>query len=115
MLKTKPVGQSSAAATHPTSQVDLVTTATLVRGRIYFYRDLKEPFEIGVPRVVEDEATAAALEELHFETTDGDGERFEKPLFLVQRNVPRPSKAQDNGQQREQVRRLPVRPLPLRR
>ncbi|MET4190692.1 MULTISPECIES: hypothetical protein [unclassified Bradyrhizobium] len=112
MLKARPVGQTTAAtaATAPAPQGELVTTATLVRGRIYYFKET--PFEIGIPKPVSEDV-AAALEELHDETTDADGEVFGKPLFHVQRNQVAPTTDASKAQQARPVRRLPV--LPLRR
>lgn len=93
---------------------DLVTTATLIRGRTYVYKDVH--FMINETVVLNDlelkmpvSSFAGDLEELHSEVVDGDGDRFEKPLFDVQRDVPRPAKVRTAEELRKQtVRRLPV-------
>jgi len=91
----------------PTSQGDLVNLATLVRGRVYYHKDVR--FELGKPVVVSNEL-ATILEDLVQEVHDADREVYEKPLFLVQRSVPRPVPV-DEKVQRRPTTRLPVRPL----
>ncbi len=103
---------------------DLVTTAELVRGRVYFYKNIE--FETGRVAILEDAINtpavkvitdvavlAAELEDLHEETKDSDGEVFEKAVFRVLYNQERPAKEPTLREQR-QVRRLPVRALPVR-
>jgi hypothetical protein len=104
VLKQRTIGQTSVRAMASRPQTDLVNVATLVRGRVYFYKDQK--FEVGKPTVVSNEL-ANILEELHEEISDADGERFEKPFFYVQRGVPRPQEAQERT--KPPARRLPVR------
>jgi len=108
-LAPRTVGRTTAAS--PLLQQDLVNTATLVRGRVYYYKDHR--FEIGKIVVVDDEL-ATILEDLVEEVSDGDNERFEKPRFQVLRKVPRPTNDQHVDPQKPVVRRLPVRPLPVR-
>lgn len=84
------------------AQKDLVTTATLKRGRIYFYRNISfernKPVAIDnallVTHNLQDKLDAATLaEELEdlFETiTDSDKEMFEKPIFTVLHNQEAP-------------------------
>jgi hypothetical protein len=69
------------------TDADLVTTATLLRGRVYVYRSVS--FERGVPVVVTDDL-AAELEEMFDEVRDADQEIIEKPLFSVLYDVPKP-------------------------
>lgn len=73
-----------------------VNTATLIRGEVFSHRPWtppgmtpKEPirFKYGEPVVITDAAILAELEDMYDETTDGDGEIFEKPRFSVARNV----------------------------
>jgi hypothetical protein len=71
-----------------TMTTELVNTATLLRGRVYVYKNVS--FERGVPVVVTDEL-AAELEELFDEVRDADQEIIEKPLFSVVYEVPRPA------------------------
>lgn len=105
----KALGQASASVPSQ-SKPGLVTTATLVRGRVYFFRN--EKFELGVTRVVPDEL-ANDLEELHDTIKDTDGDYYEKPFFDVQRAVPAPTEAPDPKQVHRQAVRLPVRrPMP---
>jgi len=91
----------------PTSQVDLVNLATLVRGRVYYHKDVR--FDVGKPTVVSDEL-ANILEDLVQEVHDADKEVFEKPLFEVKRGVPRPVPVEERTTRRPAMR-LPVRPL----
>lgn len=103
-----------ATSAGPTAQnkTDLVTIATLVRGRVYFYKDLK--FEYGIPLVVSDEI-AGILEQECAEVKDKDGERFEKPFFEVKRGVPRPDKYLTEAERnRKPIRRLPPASLRAR-
>jgi hypothetical protein len=77
-----------------------VTTATLIRGQVY---NLRHPdskpgapkdslrFNRGVPIVIDDPKIAKMLEEIVDETTDGDGEVFEKPVFKVEYGVEDPT------------------------
>lgn len=104
LAKPKTLGQSNNG---PKVQpnIDLVTVVTLVRGRTYFYKDMR--FDVDVPIVVTDEI-ADILEQEVAEINDKEGERFEKPFFEVQRKVPRPPKYVDpNVPKRRPVRRLP--------
>jgi hypothetical protein len=80
----------------------LVTTATLIRGKVYTLRhpdgtpqDPKDSirFEYGKPQVLDDPKIAAYLEKLHDKISDGDGEEWEKPVFRISRNVPDPREA----------------------
>ena len=82
-----------------------VNTATLIRGEVYTLRHpdntAKDPhdslrFEHGVPLVIEDKRILEILENLHDVTLDGDGEEFEKPRFLIERNVPTPDNTGTN-------------------
>lgn len=85
---------------------ELVNTATLIRGRVYFYKDKRfDANEV----VIVDDPLAAILEELHETVTDSDQEAYEKPMFDVRRNVPPPSKEQPVSQFRRPAIRLPVR------
>jgi hypothetical protein len=82
--------------------------ATLVRGRVYYYKD--DRFDVNQPKVVS-KGIADALEELYDETSDSEGERFEKPFFRIERGIPPPvAVVQNDG--RRPVRRLPVLPAP---
>jgi hypothetical protein len=76
-----------ASATTPATKSDTVTTATLVRGKTYVWKNIH--YKVNNPVVVED-ATALELEQLYQEVRDADGELYEKPYFDIQRNVPRP-------------------------
>lgn len=76
-----------------------VDTATLIRGDLYALRHPKSTperpldtlrFEYNKPVVIDDKDVLRELEELYDETTDGDGEIFEKPVFRVDRGVPAP-------------------------
>lgn len=76
-----------------------VDTATLIRGQIYIFRhpdytpqNPKESlrFERNKPKVITDPKLLSMLEDLTEETTDGDGEVFDKPLFRINRNVEEP-------------------------
>jgi hypothetical protein len=58
----------------------LVNTATLVRGRVYFYKN--EEYKRDVPKVV-DEDTALELEALTEEVYDSDGDVMDKHVFKV--------------------------------
>lgn len=87
----------------------LVTTATLIRGRVYTLRhpdgtpqNPKESlrFEKGVPVVIDEPKIAAYLEKLHDEVADGDGESWEKPVFRINRNVPDPREASTEDEMR---------------
>lgn len=78
---------SAPAPKSPVPKEDLVNTATLLRGRVYFYKD--QEFKLGEPSIVTDQI-ADVLEELHHEVKDKDGEIYEKPFFDVRRGVPRP-------------------------
>lgn len=84
-----------------------VTTATLIRGRVYYYKN--EQFLYGQPVEV-DTATAEILKELHEAINDTEGETFEKAYFHVKTNQPKPSKLVEDGS-RPPVRRLPIIPL----
>ena len=73
-----------------------VNTATLIRGEFFSHRPFvpkgmqpKEPirFRYGEPVVITDQAVLKELEDMYDETTDGDGEIFEKPRFQIARNV----------------------------
>ena len=75
----------------------LVTTATLLRGSILSIRDPRSTpqnpidplrFEKGKARIIEDEWMIKHLEKMAEVTTDGDGEEYEKPTFLIKRGVP---------------------------
>jgi len=107
------VAAAPAKATTPTPQPkkELVCIATLVRGRVYFYKETR--FDVGVPVVV-DRATAKVLEDFVAETRDGDGDAFEKPLFNVEYDVPPPAPADEEAPAKKRSMRLPVRPLPRR-
>lgn len=71
-----------------TMTTELVNTATLLRGRVYVYKNVS--FERGIPVVVDD-ALAAELEEMFDEVRDADQEIIEKPLFSVVYEVARPA------------------------
>jgi hypothetical protein len=103
----KPARTVGAAATQPAPVAKGVTTATLIRGRVYFWKNLQ--FNYGLPVKV-DEETGIALEEIHEEVPDGEGEVFEKAFFHVKRNQPEPSKAPLDGSKKP-MRRLPIVPL----
>lgn len=113
------LGAARTVGTAPVARAEGVETATLVRGRIYSYRYKGETFEFigGVEKVLEDKdgkpvpGLADALEELHSEVRDSDGDAFEKPLFLVQRGTNRPS-VEDTAPKRREITRLPPKPLP---
>lgn len=79
-----------------------VNTATLIRGDVYTLRHPdhtpQKPrealrFTYGVPVVIDERHILDYLENLHDETTDGDGEVYEKPRFRVDRNVSEASPA----------------------
>lgn len=76
-----------------------VNTATLIRGQLYTFRHPDNRpdnpidslrFENGKPVIVEDKEILALLEDIYTETEDGDGEVYEKPLFLIERGVAPP-------------------------
>jgi|SRR6056297_2574865 len=87
-----------------------VTTATLIRGQIY---NLRHPdnragnpveslrFKHGVPVVIEDPKIVKVLEDIYDESTDGDGELYEKPVFRIDRNV-----AEPDGETKPRAKRL---------
>lgn len=99
----------------------LTNRVTLVRGESYTLRNPKSTptaplaslkFERGIPQYVDDAAVLKTLENLADETTDSDGEIYEKPRFLVERNVRRAEDAEDAA---PRVRRLsPTRTVKLR-
>jgi hypothetical protein len=98
--KPKVIGQSPAAKPDET----LVNTATLIRGRVYVFKNQR--FDVGVPVIVDDKL-ASILEEKVNITEDTDGEEFEKSVFVVRRGVPPPPPPVDpNAKVR---RRLPTR------
>lgn len=86
-----------------------VTTATLLRGRVYVHN--KMHFARGVPIVVGD-SHADELEALYDEVRDSDSDTFEKPYFLVQHNAEPPEtaekKEEERRKQRRRLRRLPA-------
>ena len=103
-----PVLQRRALGTSKTtlaSGKSSVITATLVRGRVYIYKN--EKFELNEERVVSKEL-ADILEDIVVETKDTDGENFAKPMFHIKRNVSAPEK-RDNPDAPRAVTRLPVR------
>lgn len=76
-----------------------VNTATLIRGELYTMRhpDNKPEkpvdslrFTHGVPVVIKDAKILNILEDIYDETTDGDGEIYEKPTFRIDRGVASP-------------------------
>lgn len=95
-----------ATGTSTPAKGSLVNTATLVRGRVYIYKN--EKFEIGVTRVVSDEL-ADILEDITVETKDTDDETFAKPMFDIRRKVQPPKAPGDEGKAVRQATRLPVR------
>lgn len=79
-------------------------TATLKRGRMYLYASI--PFERDKPVAIDDalikehkvkhisaEQLRMELEDLYETITDSDGEKFEKAIFEVRDNQPRPPTA----------------------
>lgn len=114
VLKPAPVrtiGQA-AVSTLKQKQEDLVITATLERGRVYYYKDHR--FEVGVSTVVSEDL-ASILEDLYDQTTDSEGEAFEKPYFHVQRGVPRPVLVKEGSRSGRTIRRLPNRSVSANR
>lgn len=92
-------------STRPTKR-DTVTTASLLRGRVYVYMISPEVESIRFekdkpPTVLEDiegiatEDLAAELEQLYETVTASDGESFDKPIFEVLRGQPRPDNEED--------------------
>jgi hypothetical protein len=76
-----------------------VTTATLIRGKVYTYRHPDHTpqnpkdhlrFKFGVPVVIDSPKIVQLLEDLVDEVPDGDGELLEKPIFRINRNVDAP-------------------------
>lgn len=76
-----------------------VNTATLMRGRSYTQRskkpinengDMAQRFLRGVPTVVEDEEFLSVLESQMDVIIDGEGEQYDKPRFMINRNVDPP-------------------------
>jgi len=65
---------------------ELVTVATLVRGKVYFYKN--ERFDRGVARPVTEDL-GLILETIVDERIDMDNEVYEKPLFKVEYGVPK--------------------------
>lgn len=103
-LAKRALGQAPAGPTSQTPKEDLVNVATLVRGRVYFYKEMK--FEYGVPLVVTAEV-ADILENEVATVNDKDGERFEKPFFHIQRGVQKPDRFISEAERnRKIVRRL---------
>lgn len=100
-----------------------VNTATLIRGELYTLRHPKSTpdkpldslrFEYGKPVVIDDKDILIELENLHDETTDGDGEVFEKPTFRIDRNVAEPDGGVKRGPKRLSATRT-VKKRPVRR
>lgn len=101
-----------------------VNTATLIRGELYTFRHPdstpEKPkdsirFTYGEPVVIEEKHILEMLEDMHDETTDGDGEIFEKPTFRVDRGVADPrDDAKKRGPTRLKSDRK-VKSRPLRR
>ena len=101
-LATRKLPSATASAqTTPAAQANTVTTATLVRGKVYVYKGVH--YKKDIPVVVDD-ATALLLEDLYELVTDADHEEFEKPYFDIQRNVP-PAPVEVE----RTTRRIPVR------
>jgi len=118
---TRPVpsntGASRTIASSAVTSADLVHTATLIRGRVYVFKYKGESyhFEMDKPEVLPDavkDALADELEALHAEIRDSDGDSFEKPLFLVERDVHRPIVDDPRASRAKNITRLPPRPLP---
>lgn len=98
-------GQPIARQPRSSAVRDTCTTATLQRGRVYYYANI--PFERGVPLAIDDklcktfnyeggaEFLTTELEDLFEEITDSDSETFAKPIFEVKRNQPRPMTAEE--------------------
>ena len=89
-------------------QSEKVTTATLLRGRVYVYA--KVHFQRGVPTVVGG-ALADELEDLFDEVRDSDSDTFEKPYFLVEHNVDPPDSVEKREEEKKKARRR-LRRLP---
>lgn len=104
-LAARPLTKTVGAAPAPkASAKELVNTAELVRGRVYWYKN--QEFKKGEAVVVDDEL-ANILEELHAEVQDKDGETYEKPFFDVRKGVPRPEPK--TSAKKPSVRRLSAR------
>lgn len=100
-------GQPIARQPRSNAVRDTCTTATLQRGRVYYYANI--PFERGVPLAIDEklcktfnydggaEFLATELEDLFEEITDSDNEQFAKPIFEVKRNQPRPMTAEEKA------------------
>ena len=95
---------------------DLVTTATLLRGRVYFYGGVE--FAKGVETAIDQalldrfqvtkwtpEEFAEDVADLYEEVVDSDQERFAKPIFEVRHNRPRP-KSQEEVEREIRPRRV---------
>jgi hypothetical protein len=70
-----------------------VTTATLVRGKVYVFKGLNQEkavhYKRGIPLVVAADL-ADELEELVEEIHDSEGEIFDKPYFAIHRDIEEP-------------------------
>ena len=89
---------------------ETVTTATLLRGRVYVYKGLT--FERGLPVVVTDDL-AADLADMYDEVRDSDNEIIEKPLFNVLYDAPKPVPVEVGQPRRRRVQPANVRSAPV--
>lgn len=114
IAQSKTLGQSAVSHEVPVTG-EKVTLVTLERGKTYFYANVK--FERNKTLVLEDQdwddkrkkdlpKVAKELEKLVNIIHDGDGEAFDKPVFTVEYNRPRPPPVDEEAP----VRRL-IKPL----
>ena len=86
-------------------KMETCITATLLRGRVYVFRNMQ--YERGIPNVVKDESLAMILEDLYDEVHDSDGEVIEKPIFEIDFEAPFPAPPTTDGNPHQKRRRLP--------
>jgi len=100
--------------------VATVITATLIRGRVYYYKNIE--FRRGKATVVTDPVLAAELESLVEDVEDTDSEVFEKPFFSVDFYAQPPGQEEEEEVPRVRRRKAitedddrPARPKRLKR